>query len=138
MTKSNIFECRYIVYNTHEKKNKRKRGDLAMAERTRGLARSRKIRNTVSGWGFIAPLFLFFLVFTAIPVLVTLGYLCFTKYNIMTNPSWIRQFSKNVEGSIDPTGCLERSSVAAVFGSSACDFQLADGLRRVSHSEQIF
>ena len=90
MTKSNIFECRYIVYNTHEKKNKRKRGDSAVwPNGTRGLARSRKIRNTVSGWGFIAPLFLFFLVFTAIPVLVTLGYLCFTKYNIMTNPSWI-------------------------------------------------
>ena len=63
--------------------------NIAMAERTRGLAHSRKIRNTVSGWGFIAPLFLFFLVFTAIPVLVTLGYLCFTKYNIMASPSWI-------------------------------------------------
>ena len=80
MTKSNIFECRYI---------KRKRVNLAMAERTKGLAHSRKIRNAVCGWGFIAPLFLFFLVFTAIPVLVTLGYLCFTKYNIMASPSWI-------------------------------------------------
>lgn len=60
-----------------------------MAERTWELARSRKIRNTVSGWGFIAPLVLFFFAFTAIPVFVTLGYLCFTKYNIMTSPSWI-------------------------------------------------
>ncbi len=55
----------------------------------RTLVRSREIQDNVSGWLFIAPLLVFFMVFTGLPVVVTLCYLGFTKYNIMTNPVWV-------------------------------------------------
>lgn len=49
-----------------------------------------KRRNeNISGFLFITPLMLVFLVFTGIPVVVTLFYLCFTKYNIMSSPKWV-------------------------------------------------
>lgn len=55
----------------------------------RTAGKRKKARETIQGYLFVAPLFLFFLVFTAIPVIVTLFYLGFTKYNIMNNPKWI-------------------------------------------------
>ena len=62
---------------------------MSVSKTGSGLGHSRKLRDNVSGWLFIMPLLLFFLTFTGIPVIVTLFYLGFTKYNIMSNPSWI-------------------------------------------------
>ena len=73
------------------------RTDLpAIMQITKGGRRNRKMKRTkkhtkIDGQGylFIAQLFLFFLIFVAIPVVVTLFYLGFTRYNIMKDPQWI-------------------------------------------------
>ncbi len=62
---------------------------IAIMRNNKTLSKTKSMQNSISGWLFVAPLLLFFIVFTGLPVIVTLFYLCFTKYNIMTDPSWV-------------------------------------------------
>ena len=80
-----------VCYNTIH--DEMQMGVMGMAisgfARKNDLAHSRALKDNISGWAFVAPLLIFFLVFTGLPVIITLCYLCFTKYNILTDPAWI-------------------------------------------------
>lgn len=56
---------------------------------TKISAKDRHRKENFQGYLFITPLFLFFVIFTALPVIITLFYLGFTKYNIMNSPQWV-------------------------------------------------
>ena len=47
-----------------------------------------KLRNTLTGWTFIAPNFLGFALFTLVPI-VTLFYMSFTDWDVFGTSSWI-------------------------------------------------
>jgi multiple sugar transport system permease protein len=55
---------------------------------TRPGQRARARRETLAGYGFLAPWLLGFFGLTAVPMVYSL-YLSFTKYNIFSPPSWI-------------------------------------------------
>ena len=46
-------------------------------------------RDHLSGWLFVLPLLVVFLVFISIPVFRTVFYLGFTDYNLMKDPAWV-------------------------------------------------
>lgn len=75
-----------------------KKGGLNSVERQAVLGKHRRKPETLkssqarenrSGFLFIAPMFVPFVVFTGIPVFITLFYLCFTQYNIMKPPTFV-------------------------------------------------
>ena len=43
-------------------------------------------QETISGYLFISPLLLIFIIFTGASIFITIFYLAFTKYNIMSSP----------------------------------------------------
>lgn len=45
--------------------------------------------ENISGFMFVLPMFIVFLLCAGIPIVATLFYLAFTKYNLMTPPEWI-------------------------------------------------
>ena len=48
-----------------------------------------RMRDHLSGWLFVLPLLVVFLVFIGIPVFRTVFYLGFTDYNLMKDPAWV-------------------------------------------------
>ncbi|MCE7946995.1 MAG: sugar ABC transporter permease [Chloroflexi bacterium CFX4] len=50
--------------------------------------RRRERRRTLTAYGFLLPSFVFFFIFLIIP-LITVVYLSFTNYNIVTAPQWV-------------------------------------------------
>ena len=46
-------------------------------------------QETISGYLFISPLLLIFIIFTGASIFTTIFYLAFTKYNIMSSPEWV-------------------------------------------------
>jgi len=54
----------------------------------RGLTLSPGMRNALAGYGFIMPVILGLVLFTALPMILSLYY-SFTKYDILTSPKWI-------------------------------------------------
>lgn len=54
--------------------------------------RKQSLRANLTGYAFISPFVIGFLVFTFIPILISL-YLSFTNYNLFNNPQWIGTFN---------------------------------------------
>lgn len=61
----------------------------ASKQNKQSLFVKRRRLDNLNGYLLIAPLSVTFIVFIAIPVVATLFYLCFTKYNIMNEPTFI-------------------------------------------------
>lgn len=59
------------------------------AKKFKTLGQQKIRRETISGYLFISPLLLIFIVFSGASIFATLFYLAFTKYNIMSSPEWI-------------------------------------------------
>ncbi|WHX48506.1 sugar ABC transporter permease [Paenibacillus woosongensis] len=57
-----------------------------------GALRKQSLRANLTGYAFISPFVIGFLVFTFIPILISL-YLSFTNYNLFNNPQWIGTFN---------------------------------------------
>ncbi len=62
--------------------------DLLAAEALAKGKRRRERRRTLTAYGFLLPSFVFFFIFLIIP-LITVVYLSFTNYNIVTAPQWV-------------------------------------------------
>ncbi|GAA0137432.1 sugar ABC transporter permease [Paenibacillus sp. YSY-4.3] len=54
--------------------------------------RKQSLRANLTGYAFISPFVIGFLVFTFIPILISL-YLSFTNYNLFNDPQWIGSFN---------------------------------------------
>lgn len=54
--------------------------------------RKQSLRANLTGYAFISPFVIGFLVFTFIPILISL-YLSFTNYNLFNEPQWVGSFN---------------------------------------------
>ncbi|GIP60411.1 carbohydrate ABC transporter permease [Paenibacillus woosongensis] len=54
--------------------------------------RKQSLRANLTGYAFISPFVIGFLVFTFIPILISL-YLSFTNYNLFNDPQWVGSFN---------------------------------------------
>ena len=62
-----------------------------------------RMRDHLSGWLFVLPLLVVFLVFIGIPVFRTVFYLGFTDYNLMKDPAWVGLSNYEKLFTSDPT-----------------------------------
>ena len=74
-----------------------------------------RMRDHLSGWLFVLPLLVVFLVFIGIPVFRTVFYLGFTDYNLMKDPGlgWAFQLLKS---------CLPRTLTRQTCGAPPFGF----------------
>ena len=72
------------------------------------------MRDHLSGWLFVLPLLVVFLVFIGIPVFRTVFYLGFTDYNLMKDPAWV--------GLSNYESCLPRTLTRQTCGAPPFGF----------------
>jgi len=66
-----------------------KKTDAAVAVKPKVYSKQRRFwRENKTGWGFLLPFMVLFLVFTIIPVFVAMGY-SFTNYNMIQSPAFV-------------------------------------------------
>ena len=104
---------------------------------TKISAKDRHRKENFQGYLFITPLFLFFVIFTALPVIITLFYLGFTKYNIMNSPQWVglENFKRLLQDSSIPQIAWNviRLPLFLVPAHVCCSLLLAYGVYRIGN-----
>ena len=66
-----------------------KKTDAAVAVKPKVYSKQRRFwRENKTGWGFLLPFMVLFLVFTIVPVFVAMGY-SFTNYNMIQSPAFV-------------------------------------------------
>lgn len=104
---------------------------------TKISAKDRHRKENFQGYLFITPLFLFFVIFTALPVIITLFYLGFTKYNIMNSPQWVglENFKRLLQDSAIPQIAWNviRLPLFLVPAHVCCSLLLAYGVYRIGN-----
>ena len=71
-----------------------------------------RMRDHLSGWLFVLPLLVVFLVFIGIPVFRTVFYLGFTDYNLMKDPAWVGL--SNYEKLLSRIPILSKSNIVPI------------------------